>query len=61
MYDQGWYSWSPREKAAMIRAHAALNRVDVCALFLLTREGLRRIMNGEDWRSEFASDLDAIA
>lgn len=51
-----WKSGTPRERADMIRSHLVAchgSRLTLCKLFLLTEEGARKILDGDDWRPEY--------
>lgn len=59
--DWEWEKATPKERADFIRQHTGpmprsklpLSREQLCELFILTPEGLQRILDGEDWRTEY--------
>jgi hypothetical protein len=51
-----WAAASPAERGLWVRNHLphCLGNLDkLCALFNLTEDGCKRILNGEDWQPEF--------
>jgi hypothetical protein len=63
-----WESGTWHERGVMVRSHRhpRLTEDRLCGLFNLTKEGLRRIMGGKDWRplddrTEFERHRRALA
>ena len=51
-----WVAAGSKERADMVRSHRDLPLADLCELFLLTEEGVGRILNGADWTPAYSTD-----
>lgn len=49
-----WAAAGPKDRADMIRSHRNLPLALLCDLFCFTEKGAGTILNGDDWKSEYA-------